>query len=143
VSNVGCGKGDKVLICKRPPGNASKSNELCIAAEAVSAHLATGSYLGTCLSPVLTKNIQGKVKENDGQIFISIQPNPSSSSFLINSESKERGIINVYDPAGRLLEKLNLVPGQKISVGEKYQPGVYYFELIQGSKRSTSKAIKF
>ena len=143
VFDVRCGKGDKVLICKRPPGNASKSHELCIAPEAVSAHLVTGSYLGACLAPVLTKNIQDKVKENDVQIFISIQPNPSTSSFLIKAESKERAIINVYDPAGRLLEKLNLFPGQNLSVGAKYQPGVYYFEFIQGSKRSTSKAIKF
>ena len=141
VTDIRCGKGDKVLVCKRPPGNASKSQEICIAPEAVSAHLATGSYLGDCLSPVLTKNNQGIVEESKLNP-LSIQPNPSTSSFIISLNNKDRALINVYDISGRLIEKLNFLPGQKLIVGEKYERGVYYLEFIQGNNRKISRVIK-
>jgi hypothetical protein len=142
VTDVRCGKGDKILVCKRPPGNASKSQEICIAPEAVSAHLATGSYLGECLSNILTKASLNVISEKESIKFLSIQPNPSTTSFIINLKTKERAIVNVYDLTGRLMEKLNLLPGQNQIIGEKYEPGVYYFEFIQGRNRKISRVIK-
>jgi hypothetical protein len=37
-----------VVVCHRPPGNQSKSNEIVIGAAAVASHLAHGDTLGSC-----------------------------------------------------------------------------------------------
>jgi hypothetical protein len=142
VYDVSCSKSDKVLICKLPPGNTSKSQELCIAASAVNAHLATGSYLGSCLIPAISKNIAQNTKVIETLFSVSIHPNPAKSVFVIHSSTKNPAIINVYDVSGRLLEKISLIPGQKLTAGENYEPGVYYFEWVQGDQRKTLKAIK-
>lgn len=49
VIDVRCGQnGDKVLVCHIPPGEPENMHTICIAFEAVEAHLAHGCYLGEC-----------------------------------------------------------------------------------------------
>lgn len=37
-----------VVVCHRPPGNQSNSNEIAVGASAVARHLAHGDTLGSC-----------------------------------------------------------------------------------------------
>lgn len=42
------GGGDRVEICKIPPGNPANFHTIAVSSNAVDAHLATGSFLGSC-----------------------------------------------------------------------------------------------
>jgi hypothetical protein len=73
-------------------------------------------------------------------------PNPTTSHFKLHVESensKEKINLRVMDLSGRTVElHWNVTAGQTIQLGNKYRPGMYIVEMIQGNKRKQLKLLK-
>lgn len=73
-------------------------------------------------------------------------PNPSTTSFTLKIESNDTKLpitLRIIDQYGRVIEtKVKLAAGQTIQLGDRYKPGIYYAELLQGNKRSVVKLVK-
>lgn len=80
VVDVTCGKkGNKVLVCKVPPGNPGNAHTICVSPNAVASHLATGSYLGPC---------SNKMEWSPEEMF-TVFPNPSSGRVTLSLDLVE------------------------------------------------------
>ena len=80
-----------------------------------------------------------------GKLKVRAMPNPSSTYFKlqVTSAAMEKVNVRVVDIAGRVIEeKLNVTPNSTITLGEKYLPGVYITEFIQGKEKVDVKLIK-
>jgi len=98
VQDVRCGNNnDKVIVCH-------DGNEICIAANAVAAHLAHGDVLGTCdNSGVGLKSYATETIERPEQLFLSASPNPTLGIVTVEllSPAAGRGTFQVFDLMGR------------------------------------------
>lgn len=97
VVDVSCGKkGNKVLLCKVPPGNPANAHNICVSSNAVASHLATGSYLGPCSS--------NKTQLSSNMSF-DVFPNPNDGNFTVDLELFEETkiTIQVMDMRGNLV----------------------------------------
>src|ERR1051326_1677185 len=74
---VTCGpKGDKVVVCHN-------GHEICIAAEALPAHLAHGDISGHCL-PLITIARNESESKPVNKLIVTAYPNPSETVFRLN-----------------------------------------------------------
>lgn len=107
VMDIRCGHNmDKVLVCHIPPGNLENAHTICIAPEAVPAHLAHGDYLGPCLED---KNLPVDQFEEFTGISVCVFPNPfkGKCSVVIEQEISAPVTIMVTDLLGRCVEKIH------------------------------------
>lgn len=83
---------------------------------------------------------------DDDRLQVIAYPNPSHHAFTVqvNSSDNRSGILlQVIDQQGRVLEnKVNLVPGSAVRLGENLNPGVYYVRVIQAGKQAVTKLVK-
>jgi uncharacterized delta-60 repeat protein len=121
VTDVRCGnKNEKVIVCHIPPGKPSNPQTICIAPEAVAAHLAKGSTLGTCGVPTtargsetVTSSSAVVTKEeliaNDGTFIITATPNPTTGLFTarLNNAAKGKARVEVIGLNGNVVEVKN------------------------------------
>ena len=54
VPVVICGNGKKIIVCHIPPGNPDNPQTICVSPAALPAHLAHGSCVGPCFTPVMS-----------------------------------------------------------------------------------------
>jgi len=76
---------------------------------------------------------------------VTATPNPSSTYFTLSIKSNlDKAVsVKIMDAAGRLVEtKLNAAANSTIQIGEKLVPGVYFVEVLQGSKVQRLKLVK-
>lgn len=77
---------------------------------------------------------------------IKAYPNPSTSSFMINIESMDTKTpinVRVVSITGKEMEVIrNVTAEQTIQIGNRYFPGMYIVEVMQGEKKITTKLIK-
>ncbi len=89
---------------------------------------------------------ESKAFENNSMgLKAMIQPNPSSTQFIvkIESENKERISLKIWDVTGRILEARNGLEANKtIQIGNSFRPGLYFIEVTQGTKRIVKKLVK-
>ena len=85
---VACGpKGDKVVVCHN-------GHEICIAAEALPAHLAHGDISGHCLpSRAIARNEPESERVN--KLIVTAYPNPSETVFRLNITSPLAGMATI------------------------------------------------
>jgi uncharacterized lipoprotein YddW (UPF0748 family) len=71
-------------------------------------------------------------------------PNPATDHFTIHvtSSNDEKVRVRVMNIDGRVLEKKTVSPNSTFTVGNKFKPGNYYIELIQGDERRVLKVVK-
>ena len=73
-------------------------------------------------------------------------PNPSHQSFSIKvntNDASTKILMQVFDQQGRLLEKKeSLFPGQIITIGKTFRPGVYNVRIVQGKEHREIKLVK-
>jgi uncharacterized delta-60 repeat protein len=138
VVDVRCGN-NKVVVCNVPPGNLSNASTTCIAANAVDEQLRKGSYLGNCTQQNLTT-----AKATEPYLQLVASPNPTSNAFTlyIRSKNYERAELIVWDVAGKLVERINVLPNTTVKIGAAYKRGVYMVEMRQGDERVSLKLIK-
>lgn len=76
---------------------------------------------------------------------VTVIPNPSPDNFKLIIDSGVDKAINmrVTDAEGRLIEeRKGISPNTTVIIGSRYQPGVYFAEVIQGTERVGVKIIK-
>jgi hypothetical protein len=82
----------------------------------------------------------------EGDLNIAAYPNPSSNQFRMQVKSSDREHkiqVRVIDAAGRVIQIFdNLSAGQVMQIGDRYRPGVYILEMIQGNQRKQLKLVK-
>lgn len=126
VVNIQCGNNnEKVLVCHN-------GHTICIAPEAVPAHLKQGAYLGPCVREIT----QNPSKSNELQQNV---PNPFNPVTKINYTIGENSFVTlkIYDLLGRevaVLVNENLKAGQyQIDWNAGDIPsGVYFYRLTAG-----------
>jgi hypothetical protein len=100
--------------------------------------------LTTANTIVTVPHDQGKNKYSD--LSMSIAPNPSKSSFILNINSDDatsRIYLTISDLQGRVLEtKSNLNPKQAVTVGNNLRPGTYIVKVQQGDSSTEERLIK-
>jgi hypothetical protein len=72
-------------------------------------------------------------------------PNPASQYFslLTRSSANKPLHLTVTDAGGRVVESRgNINPNGTITLGHVYRPGVYYAQLVQGSRKVVVKLVK-
>jgi hypothetical protein len=118
------------------------------------------SYLTDCgIGPVKSERISNrkvngcptlaKIESNpslgSGSLDAHIFPNPSYDQFKLqlNSHYSRLAEARIYDLHGRLISKLQVMPGQVIDFGSSLKPGAYIVEVAQGKKRKAYKILKY
>jgi hypothetical protein len=48
----------------------------------------------------------------------------------------------VSDPLGRVVETRSITADGTLQLGDRYRPGLYHIQLIQGKNRKTVKLVK-
>jgi hypothetical protein len=72
-------------------------------------------------------------------------PNPTSYYFnlAMKSLSKDNVKLTVMDITGRVMEQRTEIPANTtIQLGDKYHPGIYIAEFLQGNDKVTLRLIK-
>jgi hypothetical protein len=135
---------DKVLVCQVPPGKPSNAHSICVSANAVAAHLNTGSRLGNCSQDAsITTRMAVDDQQEENAPGLQVYPNPSHTSFtLIYSSVSPLTNMIVYDVSGRVVEKRTVSNGKPLDFGAAYRPGIYYLQLTQGSEKTMTKIVK-
>ena len=80
-----------------------------------------------------------------GNFTVRVMPNPTSNYFTLqlNSQSYEKFKITVTDVIGRIVEQKPDVPANStLQLGNKYHPGVYIAEILQGKNKVVLRLIK-
>jgi hypothetical protein len=83
--------------------------------------------------------------EGKGKLTIKVMPNPTSYYFTLamKSLSKENVKLTVMDITGRVIDQRTNVPANTtIQLGDKYHPGIYIAEFLQGKDKITLRLIK-
>ncbi|MDQ3843104.1 MAG: T9SS type A sorting domain-containing protein, partial [Bacteroidota bacterium] len=80
------------------------------------------------------------------KLKVAAYPNPSTRYFTLQINSnvtKDAITLRVVDLSGKLIElRNNLQAGQTLRLGDKYQPGMYFVEVLQGNRRELLKLVK-
>lgn len=122
----------KVLVCHKPESN---NSTLEISAGDVASHLAHGDMLGACAPTPQYPPLK-----------LTASPNPSSSKFNLNIKGGNPAKpvnLKVFNILGRVVEqKTNLLPGQTVSIGQDYRPGLYLVEISQGTDKELTILLK-
>ena len=92
-------------------------------------------------------SVQGALKVEDlsSTLQMNAFPNPASHQFSLHiSSTQDMPVyLRIYDVAGRIVEqKQNLPSNTRFTLGEQYQVGIYYAEVIQGGEKIMTKLIK-
>jgi dienelactone hydrolase len=80
-----------------------------------------------------------------GAFQLQATPNPATGSFLLKLSSPDNGpvLLRITDYLGRVVENRRNVPANgTLRIGHGYQAGVYFAELIQGSRKTMIRIVK-
>ena len=123
----------------------STNSSICLGPNWVPSYISNGYVLGPCgASPTdVTRTDQGK--EVRGEFVVNVSPNPSSTNFRIQVKSPVNGMITIHlmDAAHKILSKYQVNNSETITVGQSLRPGIYFAEIIQGSKQQTIMLSKY
>lgn len=101
--------GNKVLVCHKTGSSSNPSNQLCISANAVQAHLKKGGTLGACADEaVVTIAANDEWADNPASV-LKAYPNPSATQTTLTFalENKEKHVIlEILDMSGQRLSKV-------------------------------------
>jgi hypothetical protein len=78
------------------------------------------------------------------EVAYTITPNPSVQYFMLHFSgvSNESISIKLVDAQGRSLKSMKANSYQSVRFGDDLLPGIYFVEMIQGTRRSTTKIVK-
>lgn len=96
-------------------------------------------------SPATTESLQKDISIGKG-LQVVTSPNPTNSFFRLQisgSNDFESVTIKISDITGRIIESRNkLAANQTLDIGRNLKPGVYFVEVIQGTRKVVEKLIK-
>ena len=86
-----------------------------------------------------------EVKSTEEALKVTVMPNPTTTYFTLKLESKYETPVNmrVMDASGRVVDARSKIGSNStIQIGHNYSSGIYYAEMIQGTKRKVVQLIK-
>ena len=146
----------KVQLCHKTGSTKNPCVTICVDADAVQDHLAHGDFYGKCTpncQPAYTGNAVPGMSTMESTIDsvttettfgAKAYPNPTSSYFnlKITSASNERVKVTVVDAVGRVIEQRSEQPNSTIQIGQNYQSGIFFVEVLQGKDRVVLRIAK-
>jgi hypothetical protein len=143
----------KVSMCHVTSSAKNPRIQICVDEDAVQAHLDDGDYLGSCTIKTRDMNTTAtevspaplQQQEVPGKLTVKVMPNPASYFFTVTTKSlsKENVKLTVMDITGRVIEQKTDVPANStIQLGDKYHPGIYIAEFMQGKDKIILRLIK-
>ena len=133
-------KGKKVLICH-------KGKDLCVAAEAVEAHLNHGDHIGSCSPDEERENPShdscGPNSRKD--IKLDIAPNPARQNIRVTMPSDFSGFENciILSQQGRVLKNIRVTGQCEVEIDiSDLRPGVYFIKAVGPGIESSKILIK-
>jgi len=118
---------------------------------ALASHLAHGDFVGNCTSNCVTptqsrrtSTIVETATVSTGVFQVKVTPNPTNNYFTLDVESgsKEKIVVIVYDVLGRKVKHIENSEGQLIRFGGDLKVGVYVAIVRQGNNTRTVKLVK-
>jgi hypothetical protein len=143
----------KVSMCHVTNSAKNPLVQICVDENAVQAHLNDGDFLGSCtiktrdINTTATEVNPAAIQQQEelGNLSVKVMPNPSSYFFTVamKSLSKENVKMTLMDITGRVIEQKTNVPANTtIQLGDKYHPGIYIAEFLQGNDKVILRLIK-
>lgn len=93
----------------------------------------------------ITQVISEEKDVMEEELQITVLPNPTTTYFTLRLTSKYESPVNirVIDANGRVVDARNKIGANStIQVGHNYSSGIYYAEMIQGTRRKMVQLIK-
>ena len=159
VVDASCGnKGKKVLVCHVPPGNPSNVQEICIAPQAVGAHIDpayghSGCHVGPCdfVDPCDPLENKSMTEDNHSHVhqesmITSIYPNPNRGQFTISLADNinlDNAEIEIHDIMGKLIQRIT--PNEfivEVNLSEEFiESAVYFVKIISDNDLEVQKVV--
>ncbi len=111
-------------------------------------YLAAFQLTSSMLTTATTAGLQSKAiaeKLKVQKLTVTASPNPASTHFVLRLQggNNEPVQIRVTDAMGRVVELRKKVNANStITLGATYRAGIYFAEVMQGSKKITVKLVK-
>jgi len=106
----------------------------------------TGNKCPNSSSNAKTESQQANSKSptENQTLSVNVSPVPTENFFTLNlrSSSRAKVQIEVYDLAGRRIERLEGEATKTYHFGQKYASGSYFVEIVQGASRITRLVVK-
>ncbi len=130
-------------VCYEITNHITDQRETCCFNVTVTCNGAAANNAGSAFNAIDQQSAQYSVGKS---LSVATAPNPSSSNFRFRIEStKHNEAINVQvtDISGKIVEsRKGIMPKQTLEIGMRYQPGVYFAQVIQGTQKVVVKIIK-
>lgn len=100
------------------------------------------------LQPVqITQSIshESATIDNETALKVQVMPNPSRNYFTLKIESASASpvMLRVTDVLGRVVDaKSQISPNSTVQIGQNYQSGTYYLQVMQGNRKKLIQLIK-
>ena len=138
VVNVSGGnKGKQIVVCHN-------GKDLAIGNAGVADHLLHGDMLGSCVNGSVKVPFSA-IAVQEPELAINVLGNPSSNYFDIQIQGKvdDNIRLTVYDNLGRIVETKASLPSDKtVRLGNSYNSGLYFVEIVHGTQRQILKLVK-
>jgi hypothetical protein len=88
---------------------------------------------------------ENKISVGSEGLTASVMPNPSQNYFYISTKSTSSRPLSIHiiDVTGRIIEqKINIAANGSFRIGNLFPPGVYFVEILQGTRKERLKLIK-
>lgn len=143
---------NKVVVCKKTGSSSNPSSQICVASDAVSAHLRSGGTLGACSGGSISENsFTDNNSEQNTISALSAFPNPTTSQTTVTftlSDPERQVILDIYDMAGTRLNRIysgnaeaNRTYSFPVDLGN-YPGEVFILRLITPKKIYNFKLLK-
>ena len=142
IVDVRCGNDlRKIILCHVPPGNSGNPQSICIAPNAIPAHLS--NHQGDCIGPCTLRSdpvMEAEVETGTTSIY----PNPFKIAFAVGGYFHyEKSIkLNIYDFTGRIVESHSDFVENGL-FGYLLTAGIYSIEIVFENEKQMFKIIKF
>ena len=156
----GAANSNKIYVSSSP-GNSGNQITTSINKNAVPAHLRQPSTkLGSAYQIPCSGNIavafstklstqaitrESQISTAEAELTVIASPNPGTAYFTLKLESKDQTPVSmrVMDARGRVIDaKSKIGSNSTIQIGHNYSNGIYYAEMIQGTKSKMLQLIK-
>lgn len=97
------------------------------------------------VSPSMTQSETMPEEIIVGKLVVAARPNPSAGHFILDIKSSNQApvSIRIIDIVGRVVStQSNLASNTRVEIGQKFLPGIYFVQAIQGRQVVTLRLIK-